>query len=549
MESISSNAVGIQGTAENLRDFMLATARSDPRRPAVVELTDGDRLATVSYGQLDQQVTEYAAVLDDLGMDIGDRVVVESDTSAAAIAAMLACASLGLAFIPANPEWPAMRLRSIIDAARPAMVLRAAGVPAEAADAAGLPVEVGIARFDATGLRVVRPAASRERYRHSVLGTDAAYIIFTSGTTGRPKGVVMSHRANIAFYRGVHTQDVVAADDRVAVCSPFHFDLCLGGIGLTLSRGATVVPVPKSRLGWPRLFVGFLQEAEVTHVQGVPSIWRAALRHEPEMLAELSRVRRVLFSGEEFPLQELRHLQQVLPGRRIMNCYGATESMACSVTDVPEPIPDDMERLSVGFALAGAEMTIHDEAGRPITGTGQAGEIYLRSPALFSGYWDDPEATRGTLVADPVNPASGQLALRTGDLAYRGPGGEFYFCGRADFQVQVRGNRVELGEVERRIQEYPGVTGAIAALPGVGAGAELIAFVAMRPDAGPVDVVDLRAFCLAALPDYMAPRHLHIMNEFPVTDNGKVDRRALLGMIGSLSAARPGGGNDSVGVM
>jgi amino acid adenylation domain-containing protein len=547
MESISSN--GIQGTAENLRDFMLATARSDPHRPAVVELTDGDRLTTVSYGQLDQQVTEYAATLDDLGMDIGDRVVVESDTSAAAIAAMLACASLGLAFIPASPEWPAMRLRSIIDAARPAMVLRAAGVRGAGLSAeADIPAGVGIARFDATGLRVVRPAASRERYRRAVLGTDAAYIIFTSGTTGRPKGVVMSHRANIAFYRGLHSQDVVAADDRVAVCSPFHFDLCLGGIGLTLSRGATVVPVPKSRLGWPRLFVGFLQEAEASHVLGVPSIWRAALRHEPEMLAELSRVRRVFFSGEEFPLQELRQLQQVLPGRRIMNCYGATESMACSVTDVPDPIPDDMERLSIGFALAGAEMTIHDEAGRPIPGAGQAGEIYLRSPTLFSGYWDDPEATRGTLVADPVNPASGQVALRTGDLAYRGPGGEFYFCGRADFQVQVRGNRVELGEVERRIQEYPGVTGAIAALD-AGAGTELVAFVAMRPDAEPVDVVDLRAFCLDALPDYMAPRHLRIMNEFPVTDNGKVDRRALLSMTGSLSAARQGGGNDSLGVM
>jgi acyl-coenzyme A synthetase/AMP-(fatty) acid ligase len=313
---------------------------------------------------------------------------------------------------------------------------------------------------------------------------------------------------------------------------------------MTLSRGATVVPVPQSRLGWPRLFVGFLQEAEVTHVQGVPSIWRAAMRHEPEMLAELSGVRRIFFSGEEFPIQELRLLQQMLPGRRIMNCYGATESMACSVTDVPEPIPDDMERLSIGFAHAGAEMTIHDEAGRPITGAGQAGEIYLRSPALFSGYWDDPGATRRTLVPDPVNPASGQMVLRTGDLAYRGPGGQFYFCGRADTQVQVRGNRVELGEVERRIQEYPGVTGAIAMLSDAGADAELIAFVVMRPGTEPVDVVELRAFCLKALPDYMAPRHLHIMDEFPVTDNGKADRRALLATI-ETSSAVPLGAGDS----
>jgi amino acid adenylation domain-containing protein len=526
MGSISSDAADIRETAENLHGFVLAAARSDPRRPAVVELVGDDRLETVSYGQLDRRVTQYAAELSALGLDIGDRVVVESATSSSAIAALLACASLGLAFVPANPDWPATRLRSIIDTARPAVVLRAAEVRG-----ADLPDEVGVARFDAAGLHMVRPVAPRKRYRHCVLGTDAAYIIFTSGTTGRPKGVVMSHRANIAFYRGLHAQDVVAADDRVAVCSPLHFDFCLGGIGLALSRGATVVPVPQSRLSWPRLFLGFLREAEVTHVQGVPSIWRAALRHEPEMLAELSNVRRILFSGEEFPIHELRLLQQMLPGRRIMNCYGATESMACSVTDVPEPIPDDMERLSIGFAHAGAEMTIHDEAGRPITGAGQAGEIYLRSPALFCGYWDDPEATRRTLVPDPVNPASGQAVLRTGDLAYRGPGGEFYFCGRVDSQVQVRGNRVELGEVERRIQEYPGVTGAIAMLSDAGADAELIAFVAMRPGTEPVDVVELRAFCLGALPDYMAPRHLHIMDEFPVTDNGKADRRALLAKV------------------
>ncbi|WP_460370435.1 AMP-binding protein, partial [Actinocorallia lasiicapitis] len=378
--------------------------------------------------------------------------------------------------------------------------------------------------------------APRRRRRTGPVGTDPAYLIFTSGTTGLPKGVVMSHRANIAFYEGVHVQDVIDPDDRVAIAAPFHFDLCLGGLSLTLSRGATVVPVPRERLDWPRRFAGFLREAEVTHVQGVPSIWRMLIRHEPAELASLDLVRRVFFTGEEFPLPELREFQRLLPGRRIINCYGATESMAASVTDVPDPLPDGLERLPdglerlpIGHAHAGAAWTIHDEDGEPVSEPGVTGEIYLRSPALFSGYWDDPEATARALVLDPLNPASGQRVLRTGDLAYRGDAGELYFCGRADSQVQIRGNRVELGEVERRISEHPGVATAVVLLPPRADGqAELSAFVVMKPGLDPVKLVELRSFCLETLPAYMAPRDLRVLSDLPVTPNGKVDRKALV---------------------
>jgi acyl-coenzyme A synthetase/AMP-(fatty) acid ligase len=314
----------------------------------------------------------------------------------------------------------------------------------------------------------------------------------------------------------------------VAIAAPFHFDLCLGGIGLTLSRGATVVPVPRSRLDWPRRFLAFLSETKATQVQGVPSIWRMVLRQEAESLARLSHLRRILFSGEDFPMEELRQLQRVLPGRRLMNCYGATESMACSVTDVPEPIPDSLPRLSIGSAHPGAEMMIFDESLRPVEEPGVVGEIYLRSPALFSGYWDDPAATSTVLVRDPLSPESGQTVLRTGDLAYRGAEGELYFCGRADSQVQVRGNRVELGEVERRLREYPGISDAVTMLSRRGGTeAELMAFVVLRPGCQSVRPADLRAFCAKALPEYMAPRHIAIVDEFPVTENGKVDRKAL----------------------
>jgi amino acid adenylation domain-containing protein len=518
------------GFVDNLRWFMLAAARTRPDHPAVVELGDDGEINAVSYRELDRLTDTYAAGLAGLGLDVGDRVVVASTTSASSIAVLLACSTLGLPFIPVSPEIPAKRLLSVIEAARPALYVH--DLPGAAVE---VPSQVGLARFAAGELAVKTPPAPKARHRRVVLASDAAYIAFTSGTTGRPKGVVMSHQANIAFYRGVLRQGVIADHDRVGIASPFHFDLCLGGIGLTLGQGATVVPIPRGRLNWPRRFLGLLGDAEVTHVQGVPSIWRPVLRHEPDMLAGLDRLERIMFSGEDFPLPELRRLQELLPKVRIINCYGATESMACSVTDVPRPLPDELERLSIGFAHPGAEMLLIGENGRPIEEPAEVGEIYLDSPALFTGYWDDPEATRAARVPHPLTPQSGRHVLRTGDLAYRGREGEFYFCGRADSQVQIRGNRVELGELERRLAGFPGVVSAVAlVLPRQHGEAELNACVVLKRDAPPLDEMALRAFCADVLPGYMVPRGLHVVEDVPTTANGKVDRDAMAARLGAL---------------
>jgi len=199
-----------------------------------------------------------------------------------------------------------------------------------------------------------------------------------------------------------------------------------------------------------------------------------------------------------------------------------------TVTIVPDPVPDNMTRLSIGFAHSGAEMMLVDEEGQPIESPGVIGEIYLRSPALFTGYWDDPQATRDVLVPDPLNPCSGQTVFRSGDLGYRGPDGEFYFCGRMDSQVKIRGNRVELGELERRLTQAPGVAAATALLlPRPDGELALAAFVVMKPDSPPPDRKGLRAFCAQSLPGYMVPGKIGILDELPLTGNGKIDRAAL----------------------
>ncbi|MFD9909381.1 AMP-binding protein [Streptomyces sp. NPDC059063] len=519
-------------SVDNLRTYLLAAARSTPDRPAVVQAAADGGIETITYGELERRTDRCAAALDALGLDVGDRVILESDTDADAVATLLACATLGLPFVPASPEAPDERLLTIIESAEPALYVQSGH-----GRRTGIPESVGTARFGPDGLTVERAPAPRVRRRRTVTPLDTAYITFTSGTTGRPKGVVMSHRGVLAFLRGAQAEGLITADDRVAGTSPLQFDFALFDIGFALSHGAALVPVPRDRLNWPRRFLTFLRETGVTQVDGVPSIWRPVLRHEPDLLAELAQdgaLRRILTSGENFPLDELRRLQELLPKAHFVNGYGATETMAASITEVPNPLPPGTERLSIGYAVAGAEMLLVGPEGRPVTEPGVLGEIHLRTPSLFSGYWGDPEATRAVLVPDPLEPRSGQLLFKTGDLASMGSDGELYFHDRADSQVQIRGNRVELGEVERRVSRFPGISGAVALLlPRVDDDPQLHVFVTRAPDAPEPDAKEVIAFCRTALPGYMVPRRLHVVDEFKLTVNGKVDRAVLTALAAS----------------
>ena len=522
-------------TQPMIHEFMLAAARSAPDRPAIVEAGPDGGFHSLTYRQLERRVHGYADALDQIGIGIGDRVVLESDNSACAVAMLLACSTLGATFIPVSPAMPTPALLAITASVEPALHLQTTTGRRD-----GLPGPVGLARFGPDGVTVERPPRPRSRHRREPTSADAAYVIFTSGTTGRPKGVVMSHRGVLAFYHAMVDLAMVAPTDRVCSTSPLQFDFSLLDIGLALGSGAVLVPAPREVLRWPRRLLRFLADTGVTQVDGVPSIWRPVLRHEPDRLATLAgQVRGVLFAGEAFPVAELRQLQRLLPKARIVNCFGWTESMACSFTDVPNPLPPGTESLSVGFAHAGAEMMLLDQTGAPVREPGLVGEIYLRGPTLFTGYWDDEATTAACLVPDPLEPRSGQRVYRTGDLAYRGDGGELYLAGRADLQVQVRGYRVEPGEIERRLLEHPGVAAATVVARSRDGDPELVAFVTPAAGVESVDPGSVSLFCQQALPSYMVPWTVVTIEEMPVTANGKTDRAALLDRL-AVAAHPPG---------
>ncbi|HEY1619887.1 MAG TPA: AMP-binding protein, partial [Streptosporangiaceae bacterium] len=303
MDVDQGQAARATGLADNLCCFMMAAASAQPDKDAIIESGPDGHTRAISYGELSDLIGVLAAGLEKLGLDVGDRVILEADASASAIAMLLACSLLGLTFIPVSPDTVDSRIQAIIKIAEPVLHLQA-----EYGGRSGLPAGLGAARFGAGGLITDLAPEPRRRQRREVLPTDPAYIIFTSGSTGVPKGVVMSHRAVIAFYRGVLHQGVVRATDRLAVTSALQFDFSLAGIGTALGAGATVVLMPPDRIGWPKRFVDFMTGHAVTQIHGVPSIWRNLLKDDPGRLAELDQLRLILFAGEEFPLRELRQL-------------------------------------------------------------------------------------------------------------------------------------------------------------------------------------------------------------------------------------------------
>lgn len=514
---------------ETIHDFLLSGAAGRPDSPAVVERY-GKGLRTVTHSRLELLARSCADGLREAGVQAGDRVLIDAHTSSEAVAALMGCSMIGAVFVPVSPETPEERVRLIADSAEPVFYLAPEGSGRAVAD--GIP---GTGRIGDDGLSVLRAPAPRARTRRVPVGTDPAYIVFTSGTTGRPKGVVMSHSAILAFYRGLLAQGVGGPGSRVASTAPFQFDFSLLDIGLALGSGGTLLPVPRGELRWPRRFAAFLSESGATQVNGVPSVWRPVLRTEPELLAGLEAVTGILYSGEAFPEAELARLQGLLPGARILNCFGSTESVACTFADMSAHLRSGAARMPIGTPHPGADITLVGEDGELVSASGEVGEIHLRSAALFTGYWGDPEATGAALVPDPFEPRFGRKVFRSGDLAYRGEDGLFYFVGRRDSLVKVRGNRIELGEVERRLQEHPGVAAAaVLALPNDQDEQSLLAFVTRTAEDtdtagadGAADGAELRAHCAQTLPDYMLPREVRIVESIPTTANGKADRVAL----------------------
>jgi amino acid adenylation domain-containing protein len=493
--------------------------------------------ASMTHGELMAESNRIANTLIACGVKRGDRVGVYLDKSITSLASLIGIMKADAVCVPLDPTGPVARLGFILADCGVRVLITSGNkqgwLETLLADGAQLDtvVVVGDRSLELAGKSVrIIPAvqvaqASGTPPPRQALEGDLAYILYTSGSTGRPKGVMLTHRNIVAFVQWAAGQFDVGPGDRVSSHAPFHFDLSLFDLYVTLARGATVCLVPQG-IGFLGVdLVKFIADNRITIWQSVPSVLMIVEKHIKERQTDLGALRVVFFAGEPYPPQALRDLMKKLPGARYFNIYGATEinDVTCHAI---EHLPDDTP-LPIGKPCGHMEVLVLDENDRPLTETGSIGELCARGPTVAKGYWGDPRMTAEKFVQNPLHHDFEDRLYRSGDLVEIRRGGVLAYVGRRDAQVKIRGYRINLREVEDVVLAHPDIA-AVAVIDRVADdGTRYLAAVVETTGGADLNLRTLKRHVLESLPNYMAPETLDLVSALPKTSTGKVDRQAL----------------------
>ncbi len=530
--------------ARTLRSGFLRSCERFGERPALA--VDGREF---SYRELRQRAASLAATLDRLAAPGGPALsAVFGQRSQTAFAGVLAALFRGHGYVPLNPSFPVERTREmLLRAGARALCVDAGAAPQLDALLAGIEQPLALclpdrddvadlaARWPLHRFAGARELAAPEDWRPGpALPDSLAYLLFTSGSTGVPKGVMVAQRNVLHFVDAVCERYAICERDRFSQLFDLTFDLSAFDMFVAWERGACLCCPSRAEKLVPAAYVS---DAALTIWFSVPSTAVLLSRLRKLAPGAFAGLRLSLFCGEALPLEVAQRWLLAAPNARLENLYGPTElTIACTLYAFDaERSPAECEQgiVPIGEPLPGMQAFVADEALREVA-PGAAGELLLTGPQLALGYWNDPERTRAAFVAPPGR--SG-IWYRTGDRARRArPEGPLLYLGRVDHQIKIQGYRVELGEIEAALREEAGVEVAIAlGWPVSASGAD---GVAAFLGAERADLDALRAALAARLPAYMQPREIHLVAQFPLNANGKVDRAALRRM---LESGAPGG--------
>ena len=513
----------------NLALSFESTAGRHAERPALCH-PNGD---IVTYRALNAVANQAARQLLELGVETGSVVAISGVKTTHVFAALLACLKLGAAYTVFDPASPAERLGKSLETCQPAVVLACRESLAAVGESASAHTVVMRSDSEDWGNRLAGHAQDNLKSSREVTGEDVAYIMFTSGSTGVPKGAVMTH-ANVLNLIGWSVSHYgFDLTDRLTNVNPLYFDNSVFDFYSSLFSGASLVPIDRETVTDARRLIDLIDSLQCTSWFSVPTLLMFLQTMKVLTRERMTHLRRIIFGGEGYPRAKLRNLYDLYGDRaELHNVYGPTEcTCICSSYLLSDADFSELE----GFPPLGD--LIPNFRGEILSGEGQrvpdgeVGELCLMGPSVGKGYYGDESRTMEVFRRSSLSARVPQTMYHTGDLVRRDPQDrKIHICGRRDNQVKHMGYRIELEEIETALCRLPGVEQAAVVHTSLRGLSRLIGIVAAS---GTMEESAIRARLGELLPAYMLPTTIRVVGQLPRNANGKVDRRLLLETYGS----------------
>ena len=512
-----------------------ATAQADKRPDATAVVQSESRL---SYAELDTLSTQVARLLKDGGCKQGDRVALLMPTSPMAIAGLLGIYKADCIYVPLDPSSPVARLKKILESCDNQWLLATSAVTPLLTEL--MQYEQWRGRLCIGWLESAKPANAFDvdftlddvvhtpttpvpTHAHS---HDPSHILFTSGSTGMPKGVVLTHANVITFIDWATGFFGMNSSDRGCAHPPLHFDMSMLDIFCMMAVGGQLHLIPRDLNPLPTTLAEFIRSSELTQWYSVPPVLNYLAKFDAVRFNDFPAMRRVLWCGDVLPTPALIYWMQRLPHAMFANLYGPTEAaISSSYYVVPECPADPQAVIPIGTACDGEELLVLDDSMRHV-GERETGNLYIGGVGLADGYWRDQERTAAAFVPHPDQ--QGERIYKTGDLARVDEDGLVYFLGRSDYQIKSRGYRIELGEIEAGLNAIAGIQEcAVVAIGAEEFEGVSICCAYVPKDGATLTPASIRRELSRLVPAYMLPTRWREFTAFPRNASGKIDRRSL----------------------
>ena len=501
-------------------DYLDETVARVPDKLAFVDENEG-----MTFRQLYDTMNSVGTYLAEGGY-AHEPVLVFMDKSVRTIATFFGVIAAGCFYVPIDEEMPAARIRLIVENCKPRLCVCDESTIEKAKSFAGdtncvLYTALAGTTPDETKIRAIRAAA---------LDTDPLYIVFTSGSTGVPKGVAACHRSVLDYVEQLSETLGFSEDTVFGNQSPLYFDACLKELYPTIKFGATTYLVPRQLFMFPTKLVEYLNEKKINTVCWVVSALTMISAYGTFERVKPEYLRTVAFGSEVFPVKQFKLWREALPEAKFTNLYGPTECTGMSCYFHVEREMKEDEPIPIGRPFKNTQILLLSDDGKQVP-DGEVGEICIRGTCVTLGYYNNPEKTREAFVQNPLQSAYPELIYKTGDLGRLNDRGELVFVSRKDYQIKHMGHRIELGEIEANVNAMDGVKlcGCIYFKE-----KERIVLYYVGDMESPALMTELKK----VLPRYMLPNRTIRLEEMPFTANGKINRVRLKEMYEELLAEK-----------